>query len=228
VPIGDRADWSAGAEEIAELERLRQNGFTVEPSPVPIVSGSDPLRYGIDFDSSNRHFDRFRFYLLSGLGTFLGERAFEKQQRGPFFSAEILAGWADPALTDARLAIVTPDWQEIKVRRTRIKIQTDFVIDIRLSGDRDITEFQSCWRNCGVMVPAMATFAGPGSVVFDRTNLFGRVRSGRGYKTALLVVNGSGYVRYARQAPVEVSVLNNQGAPKTASFQLPPLGWRLA
>lgn len=64
--------------------------------------------------------------------------------------------------------------------------------------------------------------------MYGRTNLFGRALSASGYRTALLVVNGSGYVHYARQALVEVSVLNNEGTPKMASFRLPPFGWRLA
>jgi hypothetical protein len=228
VPVEERADWSAAPDEVAELARLREAGFMVEPFPVPVVPAGDELQYGIDFDSANPRFDRFRFFLFSGTGAFLGERAFEKTERGPFFPAAILRRWNDPALADTNLAIVTPDWQAIKLRRKGIKLQSDFIIENRRTGDRDITEFQNCWRNTGVIVPGMASFAGPGAVVFGRTNLFGRARQGRGYRTALLVANGSGSIHYARGAAAEVTVVNNAGVAQTARFALPPFAWKLA
>lgn len=228
VPVDERTDWSAGPEELAELARLREAGFMVGPYPVPVVPDADELQYGIDFDSSNPRFDRFRFFMFSSAGVFLGERAFQKQERGPFFPSAILRGWNDPDLADTHLAIVTPDWQAIKFRRKDLKVQTDFVLQNRRTGDRDVTEFQNCWRNTGVIVPGMATFAGPGAVVLGRTNLFGRARNAGDYRTALLVANGSGSIHYSREAAVDVTVANNAGVTKTASFTLPPFGWRLA
>jgi hypothetical protein len=228
VLLEDRTDWQATPEEVAELARLHDSGFMVEPVPVPVVPEADEIQYGIDFDSSNPAFHQFRFYLFSKTGAFLGERAFEKKERGPFFPSAVLHAWADQALADTHLVIVTPDWQAIKVRRKGFKLQADFIIENRRTGDRDITEFQSCWRNCGVIVPGMSSFAGPGAPVFGRTNLFGRVRSAGGYRTALLVANGSGSVHYRRSAALDVTVTNNAGVAKTADLVLPPFGWKLA
>lgn len=228
VPVEERADWSVTLEESADLAQLRAAGFMVEPFPVPVVTESEELQYGIDCDSSNPHFDRFRFFLFSGTGAFLGERPFEKEEKGPFFPSAILRGWNDPALAETHLAIVTPDWQAIKIRRKGFKLQPDFVIENSRTGDRDITEFQNCWRNTGAIVPGMASFAGPGAAVFGRTNLFGRARQIGGFRTALLVANGSGNISYRREAAVEIAVVNNAGVARTADFTLPPFGWKLA
>src|SRR5262249_27024090 len=95
------------------------------------------------------------------------------------------------------------------------------------TGDRDITEFQTCWRNCGVIVPGFATFAGPKGPALGRTNLFARVRSGGGYRTGLLSVNGSGSLDYRRQAEIELTVYNDAGMPMTRPVALPPFAWRL-
>jgi hypothetical protein len=228
VPVDDRTEWAAAPDELAALARLREADFMVEPFPVPIGADAEDLQYGIDFDSSNPRFDRFRFFLFSGTGAFLGERGFEKKERGPFFPAAILRGWNDPALAETQLAVVTPDWQAIKVRRKGFKLQSDFVIENRRTGDRDITEFQNCWRNTGVIVPGMASFAGPGAAVFGRTNLFGRARHKLGYRTGLLVVNGSGRIDYTRGASAEVTVFNNAAQARTAHLSLPPFGWKLA
>jgi hypothetical protein len=227
VPIEDRVQ-PASVEELADLARLREAGFMVEPNAVPLGSEDEALQYGIDFDSSNPGFNRFRLFLFSGVGAFLGERAFEKQERGPIFPAAILRAWSDPNLAAAELAVVTPDWQAIKISRKGFKLQRDFIIENRWTGDRDVTEFQNCWRNCGIIVPGMASFAGPGAIVLGRTNLFGRVRSAGCYRTALLVVNGSGSIHYARSATVDVTVDNNAGMARSARFELPPFGWRLA
>ncbi|MDQ7248803.1 hypothetical protein [Dongia sedimenti] len=227
VPVEDRADWSTTPEELAELARLREAGFMVEPSPVPVAGETDELQYGIDFDSANPRFNRFRLFLFSGSGAFLGERAFEKTERGPFFPGAIVRGWNDPALADTRLAIVTPDWQAIKTRRKGFKIQSDFIIQNRRTGDRDITEFQTCWRNCGVIVPGMAHFGGPAAAAYGRTNLFARARTGGGYRTALLSINASGSVGYKRNASAEITVFNAEGRARSAGFAMPPFGWRL-
>jgi hypothetical protein len=227
VPVEERADWRAAAEELAELARLREAGFMVEPYPVPISLETDDLEYGIDFDSANPRFDQFRLFLFSSSGGYLGERAFEKKERGPFFPGAILRDWKDPAFADARLAVITPDWQAIKIRRKGFKVQSDFIIQNRRTNDRDITEFQTCWRNCGVIVPDMASFAGPGAAVFGRTNLFARVRAGQGYRTALLSINASGSIDYKRTSSAEITVYNAQGRAESAGFTMPPFGWRL-
>lgn len=224
VPIAERTDWGAGAEELAELARLRAAGFMIEPFPVPIAAAGDPLHYLIDFDVSNPGLRQFRIFAF-GAGKFLGEVPYEQPGLGLFSPAEILQR---QGIAGATLAIVTPDWQAIKTRRAGFKLLSQLIVENRRTGDRDVTEFQNCWRNCGVVVPGMATFAGPGAAVFGRTNLFARARHGGGYRTGLLVVNGSGSIDYKRQGTAELTVFNTRGQGRSASFTLPPFGWRLA
>jgi hypothetical protein len=225
VPVEERTDWSAGAEELGELARLREAGFMVEPFPVPLAEVGDPLRYAIEFDGSNPGLHHFRIFAFAADGRFLGEIAYEHPGLGLFAPAEILN---KNGVQGAKLAIVTPDWQAIKTRRAGFKLLSQLIVENRRTGDRDVTEFQNCWRNCGIIVPGMASFAGPGAAVFGRTNLFARARHGGGYRTALLVVNGSGSLDYKRTATAEVTVCNTEGHPRSAGLTLPPFGWRLA
>jgi hypothetical protein len=225
VPIAERTDWSAGPEELAELARLRAAGFMVEPFPVPIADASDEVQYAIDFDGSNPGLKHFRIFAFAGDGKFLGEHGYEQAGLGLFRPAEILKRLG---VEGAKLAIVTPDWQAIKVRRAGYKLLSQLIVENRRTGDRDVTEFQNCWRNVGVIVPGMASFAGPAGPVFGRTNLFARTRHGGGYRTALLIVNGSGSLDYKREGTAEVTVFNTAGRAKTTGFSLPPFGWRLA
>jgi hypothetical protein len=227
VPIEDQAHFAATPEELENFAALRQAGFMVEPYPVPIVPESDALQFGLEFDSANPRFNQFRIFLFSGDGRFLDEIPYKKMEPGPFWPGAIVRQWDDPRRDTVRLAVVQPDWQAIKFRRKGLKLMADLVVENRHTGDRDVTEFQNCWRNTGVMVPGMASFAGPGSVVFGRSNLFARVRTGRGFRTALLAVNGSGKIDYRRKAEVDVTVVNSKGVARTGSFTLPPFGWKL-
>jgi hypothetical protein len=153
---------------------------------------------------------------------------YEHPALGAFAPGEILRRLGGDKMAAAKLAIVTPDWQAIKTRRAGFKLLSQLIVQNRRTGDRDVTEFQNCWRNCGVIVPDMASFGGPGAAVFGRTNLFARVRSGGGYRTGLLVVNGSGRLDYKRTATAEATVFNTHGKAQSAPFSLPPFGWRLA
>jgi hypothetical protein len=220
-------DWSASPEQTAQFGWLRDAGFMVEPYPVPVVAEDAPLQYLLEFDSANPQFNKLRLYFFGADGAYLGEMPYERRERGPFSPSAVARGWADPRRDAVTLAVVTPDWDALKIRRKGFKLQFNLIVQDRRTGDRDVTEFQNCWRNCGTIVEGMAGFAGPDSTVFGRTNLFARVRTAGGYRTGLLTTNGSGNRNYRREAALEVTAYNTQGEAKTAALTIPPFGWRL-
>jgi hypothetical protein len=228
VPVADMGgDWSPSSEEQAHFAWLRGAGFMVEPYPVPVVAEDAPLQYLIEFDSANPQFNKLRLHFFGADGAFLGEMPYVRQERGPFSPSAIARTWADSRRDAVTLAIVTPDWDALKIRRKGFKLQINLIVQDRRTGDRDVTEFQNCWRNCGTIVEGMMGFAGPDSTVYGRTNLFARVRTSDGYRTGLLTTNGSGNRNYRREAELDVTVYNAQGESKTAALTIPPFGWRL-
>lgn len=216
----------ADAAEMARWAELDRQGFMIDPLPVPIGEAG-PLAFGFDCDAANPAARWFRVHFFDGAGRPIGESRFEKSEPGTVFGADLLAGFDHPDAAHARLAIVCPDWPRLGARRKGFKLLPDLVVEHRESGDRDVTEFQPAWRNLGVAIPDFPHWLTPALSVVGRTNVFGRVRIGRGYRTGLLVVNASGRKSYDVTASVQVTARNTAGAARHGSLSVPPFGWRL-
>ncbi|HEY9249929.1 MAG TPA: hypothetical protein VIO38_12390, partial [Rariglobus sp.] len=59
------------------------------------------------------------------------------------------------------------------------------------------------------------------------SNLMGRVRHGGGYRTGLLIVNGSGSLRYQKTARVKIVALNLAGEQGEGNFDIAALTGRI-
>ena len=227
VPVKDRAGWPADEAEIARYKALKEAGYILSPYSVPITHGEGGLRFGFNFDGANPYFDQYLLYFFDGAGKLLGEMPYRKAATGVAFPDEVLAAWSHPRKQEARLAVVTPDWIATGIRYKGFKQESNLIVEDIKTGDRDVTEFQTSWRNCGVMVDGLPHFAGPSATVFSRTNLFGRARCDRGYRTGVLVVNGSGWLGHKEPASVEFTVRALSGEGRSGSVQIPAFCWRI-
>jgi hypothetical protein len=227
VPIVDRSDWTADQAETERFQKLQDAGYIVTPYSVPLTRGKGELRFGFEADAANPLFEQFLIYWFDGAGALLGTMPYRKTKPGPVFPDDIIADWSDPARERAAMAVVTPDWVANKLRFHGLKEMTDLFVENTRTKDRDATEFQSSWRNCGVFVEGFAHFAGPTATVFGRTNLFGRARLGKGYRTAVLAVNGSGWLGHKATARLELTVRNLRGEPINGSAEIPAFSWRM-
>ncbi len=223
VPWLDRSDFAAIEAERDRWRALRQADYMIEPFALPIASADSPLHFGFEFDASNPHIADFVIHHFSAEGRLRGTREFAKTEPGPIFAEDLIA----PSDADGGLAIVTPDLVKLGYRRAGLKLQGNLIVEHRRTGDRDVTEFQNSWRNCGLAIPGLPYFVSPNASAFGRTNLFGRARATPGYRSALLVVHASGWSRYARQACLTIEALDAKGAPIRAEIELGGFQWRL-
>jgi len=227
VPIEERTEWAAEPAETERFAKLQEAGYIVTPYSIPLTRGKGELRFGFETDGSNPGFDQFLIYWFDASGALLGKMPYHKTTPGPVFPDDILATWSDPARDRAAMAVVTPDWVKNKLRFARLKDMTNLFVENARTRDRDVTEFQTSWRNCGVFVEGFAHFAGPTATVFGRTNLFGRARQGGGCRTAVLAVNGSGWLGHKAPAHLELIVRNMQGDPVSGMVEIPAFCWKL-
>ncbi len=65
----------------------------------------------------------------------------------------------------------------------RINAFGNLVVRNKRTGDRDVTEFQSCWRNLNATIDGFPHWLHPSKGVVGRTNIVGQVRSARGLRT---------------------------------------------
>ena len=227
VPIADRtSDWATD-EELGQFGVLRDAGYMLRPHALPLTHATHPLRFGYEFDAANPRFRDFLVHFFDASGRLLGVMPFEKQKAGPVFGDDLVAGWSDPAAPGAQLAVITPDWVKTRLPFKNLKKMANLYVEMRETGDRDATEYQDCWRNCGIFLDGAPHFAGPTGTVVGRTNLFGRATNRHGLRSAVLAINGSGWVGHAAPAELELTVRDLAGRPISARVEIGAFRWKL-
>jgi hypothetical protein len=191
---------------------------------VPVTTADNPLRFGFDCDNANPACRDFLLYLFDEAGRYLATLNYHKAHWGPAFAEDFLAGATPDVAAATRLMMMAPDWLAIKHTRERYKLLADLVVENRQTGDRDSTEFQSAWRNLGVAIPDVPHWLSPANGIVGRTNLVGRVRHGEGFRSGLVVVNGSGSLAYRSKASLKVVVYSLAGKPLEAAIEIGPFG----
>jgi hypothetical protein len=223
VPFETLTDMAVSPEEREKIAQLRQAGYLLEPYALPVTRADDALRYGFSCDSANPPFRDFIVHCFGAEGRHLGEHRFEKTGAGRIFTDEL------PFVADneaVQMVTVTPDFERIGFPRKGRKIQFDFIVEHRQTGDWDVTEGQSCWRNVGLFVPGATHFAGPAGSVIGRTNLFARARNGGGFRTAVVANHASGRLDYKALGHLTLTLLNRRGESLAAEAELPSFSWR--
>jgi hypothetical protein len=220
-PVLDREDRQADAEEIGRYQAALDAGFVIEPHPVPVMPAGSAFSFGFDADSANPHQPNLRVDFLDDKGAHLGKISFTKTKPGPLFAEDLVALWPDPAAARAALILVSHDWVKGALRFKGFKSMVNLLIRHRQTGDQDVTEFQSCWRNLGTAVPNFPHWLTDQLGVVGRTNVFGRARCDKGLRTAVSMVNGSGRLNYHSNARVDVVVVNADGRKLQARVNVP-------
>lgn len=226
VPRQDRIHHRKLADP-SRYDLLKQQGYIFDPFPLPIMPEGSVVRFGFDCDAANPPAADFLFYFFDADGHLLGDMPYHKAKPGTIFADEMLALWPQPEAAKAHLVIVVPDWARIGYEHKGFKLLSDLVVEHTGTRDRDVTEFQSCWRNLGSLVPDFPHWLTPALSVVGRTNVLARARVGQGYRSGVLLINGSGRVDYATQATAKIIVRNLEGAALETSVVLSPFSWQL-
>lgn len=226
-PIADRTELNAASDEIARYAALRQDGYLLEPHPVPITAPTSELVFGYESDAANPAQPHLLVDYFDAVGKHLGHRQLTKTQPGPLFGEDLVAGWDHPARAEAQLALVANDWVKAGLRFKGFKPMANLVVRNRRTLDQDFTEFQSCWRNLGAVVPGFPHWLTDQLAVIGRTNVFGRARCDRGLRTGVMITHGSGRLGYRGKARTELIVLNQAGERISAAIDVPAFTWRM-
>ena len=97
----------------------------------------------------------------------------------------------------------------------------NLVIRNQRTNDKDVTEFQACWRNLGAKVKSVPHWLHPSHSVIGRTNVLARVINGAGVKTGVAIVYGGGYLNYRQGAQFSVKVYNPRGQVLSFESDIP-------
>jgi hypothetical protein len=210
------------AEKKQFLEAMEQQGFLFWPHGLPLLDAASDFEFGFSFEAANPQISDFVTVLFDADGELMGRRELSLPRRGYHYQDEVLAGFEATADRPPKLALISPDWKRMNVDPQRINASGNLVIRNKRTGDRDITEFQSCWRNLNATIEGFPHWLHPSKGVVGRTNIIGHVRSARGLRTGILAVNGAGNLNHSARATVKVKLHAPSGSARTGEVELAP------
>jgi hypothetical protein len=210
------------AEKKQFLEAMEQQGFLFWPHGLPLLDAASDFEFGFSFEAANPQISDFVTVLFDADGKLMGRRELSLPRRGYHYQNEVLAGFEATADRPPKLALISPDWKKMNVDPQRINASGNLLIRNKRTGDRDITEFQSCWRNLNATIEGFPHWLHPSKGVVGRTNIIGHVRSARGLRTGILAVNGAGNLNHSGRATVKVKLHAPSGSARTGEVELAP------
>ncbi|MDY0873660.1 hypothetical protein [Dongia rigui] len=218
VPVSPLPVIPMDQAERQEIGQLIGAGYFIEPYALPVARNNDLISFGFNCSSANPPYRDFILHTFDAQGRPIAQHAYHKDRDEAVFTDE-LPHVAD----DARVSLVmlTPDFERIGIRRKGFKTQFEHVVKHRGSGDWDVTEGQTSWRNVGLSVSSAAHFAGPMGSVIGRTNLVARARSSGGFRTSVVAVHASGRTAYHGTAMLKITVFNLLGQSREAEVPVP-------
>ncbi|MFZ0128331.1 MAG: hypothetical protein WAL77_02790 [Candidatus Dormiibacterota bacterium] len=198
------------------LESMEERGFLFWPHGLPLLDDSSEIEFGFSFEAANPQLTDFVLVFYDGDGAVLGRRAIALPRSGYHYADDVLPGFTTPDGRRPQLVLVSPDWKTMNIDPQRINACGNLVVRNRRTGDRDVTEFQSCWRNLNATIDGFPHWLHPSKGVVGRTNIVGQVRTARGLRTGILAVNGAGNLSHSTSATVKVRLFAPNGAARTA------------
>jgi hypothetical protein len=209
------------------LERIEEGEFLFWPHGLPITDPSAEVEFGFSFEGANPQIFDFRLVAFDAQGQVINRTAISLPHRGYHYADELVATIDPGGAQRPALVLVSPDWKQMNVDPQHINAAGNLVARNRRTGDRDLTEFQSCWRNLNATIDGFPHWLHPSKGVIGRTSVVGHVRTGRGLRTGILVVNGSGNLRHSTAATVRVALHAPSGEARDGAVTLPAFTWRL-
>lgn len=202
------------------LESMEELGFLFLPHGLPLLDEASEIEFGFSFEAANPQISDFVTLLFDADGKLLDRRNLSLAKRGYHFADEVLAGFEATEDRRPMLALVSPDWEKMDVDPQRINAFGNLVLRNKRTGDCDITEFQSCWRNLNATIDGFPHWLHPSKGVVGRTNIIGHVRSARGLRTGILAVNGAGNLSHSARATVKARLHSPSGSVRGGEIEL--------
>jgi len=208
------------------LEAMEEHGFLFWPHGLPVLDKESPIEFGFSFEGANPQIFDFVAAAFDGAGQLMNRGSVALPQRY-HSSDDVLAQLGMGTGPRPGLLVISPDWKTLDVDPQHINAAGNLLIRNRETGDRDVTEFQSCWRNLNATIDGFPHWLHPSKGVVGRTNVVGHVRTARGLRTGLLVVNGAGNLSHSAMARVGVRLYSPSGDVRTAETEVGAFTHRL-
>lgn len=205
-----------------EFSYMSQIGLFLTPFCLPIDIDDENLEFGFEFDSNSPSLNHFVYkaYDKNGVNTLNG--GFTKKNSGVLYSSDLLK---ELELSENSLStiILSPDWLKHKLNPEGKGPVGQLIIRNKQTLDKDVTEYQSCWRNNQIIIDHHPHWLFPSKMLLGGSKLYCGF-SGLSSKTDiyLSLLNGSGNINYSKKAIATVSLINEIGETINFNIELLP------
>lgn len=196
------------------LDRLRECDFHPHVHPLPHLVGSG-LTFAVELSAANPDMHHLDVGVPSDRGIAWTTVAVDRSLPT---SVHLTHG---RELGGATTVLVAPAWRVDGLDPRDFLGAIDLVV-VNEAGDVDFTEFQSCWRNLGVVVDSHPHWITVPQGVVGRTNVLMRYRRDGDHRTGVVLTNGSGWGGYHTPATAHVSVTGERGETLSYDVELAP------
>jgi hypothetical protein len=200
-------------------EALERDGFMLHPHALPVCASTSDLEFGFTFAAANPTPRRFKAAAFGPTGGAIARGGFAHDDPElPIFASTILSqlGAAEPC----GLIVFGPDWAASGMDPTLMNFGGDLVVRNQRTGDFDVTEFQSCWRNLGMKVAKFPHWIQPNNAVTGRTHVMCRALCESTTRTGVVVAHAGGRLDYEADASVDVRYFRADGESLGATSTL--------
>ena len=207
-------------KDIQWVSKLVEQDFLIYPHAIPVLEKNHPLEFGFSFDGNNPPVKNFLVYLFDTQGKYLLNFSYTKNFIGNLYASELLGEVT--CAENVGLIIISPDVLSVGWDPLDLSLTGNLVVINKNTLDRDFTEFQSCWRNIGYLVPQLPHWLHPMKGLIGTSNLVGRVLAGSGFRSGVVIVNASGNLKYDISAICTIKIFNIEGVELSKNIEILP------
>jgi hypothetical protein len=213
------------ADRRAALDAIEQRNIMLLPHALPVLRG--PVELGFSFAAATPTIDQYIVHAYDSTGSRIGTARLRDPLQGPLFADRILELLNLDRTRTPELLVIGPDWRALDRDPATFNMAGELVARHRESGDFDVTEFQSCWRNLSSMVDEFPHWIAPPNALLSRTRLVARAVHRGSLTTGLVMVHASGDATLAGDARAEIHLIDPRGRAHVHELVLSPFTSRL-
>jgi hypothetical protein len=225
IAVGGASADAMSADRRATLDSLESRDLLLLPHALPVLDG--PIELGFSFASATPKIDQYVVRAYDSAGQRIGQTRLRDPFEGPLFTDQLVTQLDLDRVRRPSLLIIAPDWRALDADPAKFNMAGELVARDRKTGDFDVTEFQSCWRNLSALVDDFPHWIAPPNALLSRTRLVGRAVHSAAMRTGLVMVHASGDGTLAGDARAEVHLLDPRGRDHVYELVLSPFTSRV-
>ena len=202
-----------------KLINYKKKNILLHPHALPVLDLKDNIDFGFSFDGCNPDIRFFKLHIFDNNGIKIHEVEYEKKVSGYLYARDILG---DYKKDECSLIIIEPDFVKLNFSPINFHVIGDLVVRNLETDDHDFTEFQSCWRNLGLITPELPHWLANYKLLNSTTQLVGKLENNEYMESFIILANASGNLKYNKKAIANIVLFSDKGDSYKEIFEVFP------